>query len=64
MDRFLSPAMVCELQPGMTEDILSARRKRREDPPYFKPTGQNGAVVLYLESEVIEWVLASKVATR
>lgn len=63
-DRFLSPTMVCELLPGMTEDILSARRKRREDPPYFKPTGQHGAVVLYLQSDVIAWVLNSRVATR
>lgn len=63
-DRFLSPAMVCELLPGMTEDILSARRKRRVDPPFYKPTGQHGAVVLYLESDVIEWVRSTKVATR
>lgn len=56
--------MVCELLPGMTEDILSARRKRRVDPPYFMPTGQHGAVVLYLESDVIAWVLDTKVTTR
>lgn len=31
-ERFLPPSMVCELLPGMTEDILSARRKRREAP--------------------------------
>lgn len=63
-DRFLSPAMVCELLPGMTEDILSARRKRRVDPPFYKPTGQHGAVVLYMESEVLAWVRESRSETR
>jgi len=63
-DRYLSPAMVCELLPGITEDILSARRKRRLDPPFYKPTGQHGAVVLYLETDVLDWVAASKIQTR
>lgn len=63
-DRFLSPAMVCELLPGMTDEILSARRKRRLDPPFYKPTGQYGGVVLYVESEVLAWVRSSRVETR
>lgn len=61
---WLSPADVCKMLPSMTEDILSARRKRREDPPFYKPTGQSGAVVLYDQAEVIAWVRSSKVATR
>lgn len=61
---WMSPADVCKMLPSMTEDILSARRKRREDPPFYKPTGQSGAVVLYDQAEVIAWVRSSKVATR
>lgn len=56
--------MVCELLPGMTEDTLAARRKRRQDPAFYKPTGQYGGVVFYLEAEVLEWVRASRVDTR
>ncbi|PVE94970.1 hypothetical protein DC434_13675 [Microbacterium sp. TPD7012] len=62
--RWLSPAQVCELLPGMTEEILSERRKQRLDPPYFKPTGDRGRVILYDRAEVHDWVLASRVATR
>lgn len=63
-DEWLSPAQVCSLLPGMTEEILSERRKQRLDPPYFKPTGERGKVVLYDRSEIMAWVKASKVATR
>ncbi|WP_176697054.1 hypothetical protein [Microbacterium sp. 3J1] len=48
----------------MTEEILSERRKKRLDPPYFKPTGDRGKVVLYDRSDITAWVRASKVATR
>lgn len=61
---WLSPAQVCSLLPGMTEEILSERRKQRLDPPYFKPTGDRGKVVLYDRADIIDWVMASKVATR
>lgn len=63
-DEWLSPAQVCSLLPGMTEEILSERRKQRLDPPYFKPTGERGKVVLYDRAEIMAWVKASKVATR
>lgn len=61
---WLSPAQVCSLLPGMTEEILSERRKKRLDPPYFKPTGGRGKVILYDRAEVVAWVMASRVATR
>lgn len=60
-DRFLSPEMVCELVPGLTVVILEDLRKRKVDPPFHKPTLRT---VVYRESQIIEWVLASRVATR
>lgn len=60
-DRYLSPAMVCELVPGMTLDILAARRHGRLDPPFYKPSGNTG---LYRESEIHAWIHASRVDTR
>lgn len=61
---WLSPAQVCELLPGMTEEILTKRRKKRLDPPYFKPTGESGKVVLYDRAEIIAWVIAARVQTQ
>jgi hypothetical protein len=61
---WLSPAQVCELLPGMTEEILTKRRKKRLDPPYFKPTGESGKVVLYDRDDVVAWVSATRVQTR
>lgn len=61
---WLSPEQVCELLPGMTVEILLARRKKRLDPPYFKPTGERGKVILYDRSEVEAWVQRYRVATR
>ncbi|MFS0794810.1 helix-turn-helix transcriptional regulator [Microbacterium sp. 1P10AE] len=60
-DRYLSPAMVCELIPGMTLDILAVRRHQRLMPPYYKPSGNT---VVYRESEIHEWVANSRVETR
>jgi len=60
----LSPAQVCSLLPGVTEEILSERRKQRLDPPYFKPTGDRGRVVLCDRAEVFAWVQNSRVETR
>jgi len=60
-DRFLSPEMVCELVPGLTTVILEDRRKRMVGPPFFKPTLRT---VIYRESQVIEWVLSTRVDTR
>lgn len=53
--------MVCDLIPGMTLDILSARRRQRLSPPYYKPSGNT---VLYRESEIHAWIDASRVETR
>jgi hypothetical protein len=61
---WLSPAQVCDLLPGMTEEILTKRRKKRLDPPYFKPTGEQGKVVLYDRADVVAWVNAHRVETR
>lgn len=61
---WLSPADVCKLLPTVTEDILAARRHRRQDPPFYKPTGGSGNVVLYDRAEVIAWVRNSRVETR
>lgn len=59
-DRYLSPQMVCDLLPGMTLDILTNRRKRRQAPPFYKPSGNT---VLYRESEIHAWIKASRVDT-
>ena len=61
---WLSPEQVCELLPGMTVDILLARRKKRLDPPYFKPTGDRGKVILYRREDVEQWVQRFRVTTR
>ena len=61
---WLSPADVCKMLPGMTEDILTGRRKRRLDPAFYKPTGASGNVVLYDRADVIAWVKGSRVATH
>ncbi|TFC03631.1 helix-turn-helix transcriptional regulator [Cryobacterium mannosilyticum] len=53
MATYLSIAQVCEMIPGMTKGTLSQLRFRGEGPKYRKPTPRN---VVYLESEVIEWV--------
>lgn len=60
-DRFLSPEMVCELVPGLTTVILEDLRKKRKDPPFYKPTLRT---VIYRESQIIEWVLSTGVNTR
>lgn len=62
-DRYLSPADVCEMLPGMTLEILADRRKKRLNPPYLKPTGERGGVVLYRESDIRAWVEGSEVET-
>lgn len=62
--KYLSPAQVCELLPGVTEEILLKRRNQRLDPPFHKPTGQYGNVVLYERAAVLAWVGSSLVVTR
>jgi hypothetical protein len=62
--RYLSPAEVCELVPGMTVGTLKAMRARGTGPRFSKPTGTRGHLTLYAEADVIAWIEAAKVSTR
>ncbi len=57
---WLAPEEVASRIPGMTLDKLEDLRKRRQGPPYYKPTLRT---VVYLEAEVDSWVAASRVTT-
>lgn len=61
--RYLSPAQVCELVPGMTVATLKDMRTDGRGPAYHKPTGDRGKVTLYLEADVIRWIESSRVST-
>lgn len=50
---YLSPQQVCEIVPGMTKGALAQLRFTGKGPRYRKPTPKT---VLYLESEVIDWI--------
>ena len=56
MIEYMTPAEVCELVPGVTLGTLAALRFRGTGPRYRKPTPKT---VVYLRTEVIEWVEAS-----
>lgn len=56
MTSYLSPDQVVELIPGMTKTNLSQLRFTGKGPRYRKPTPKT---VLYLESEVIDWIESS-----
>lgn len=58
---YLSPALVCELVPGMTERRLEYLRGKRQGPRYSKPTPKT---VIYTEADVRAWVRESTVTTR
>lgn len=47
--------------PGMTVAILEDRRKRKIDPRFHKPSLRT---VVYRESDILAWVMASVVETR
>ncbi|MBG6237398.1 putative DNA-binding transcriptional regulator AlpA [Mycetocola sp. CAN_C7] len=51
--RYLSPDQVMELIPGMTKANLAQLRFTGKGPRYRKPTPKT---VLYVESEVIDWI--------
>lgn len=53
MDQFLSPAVICERIPSLTESLLAQLRYAGRGPRFYKPTQKT---VLYKESEVIEWI--------
>jgi predicted DNA-binding transcriptional regulator AlpA len=59
--RYLSPAQVCDLIPGMTERRLRSLRADRKGPRYYKPSLKT---VVYAESDVRAWVEAHMVPTR
>ncbi|MFI8593749.1 helix-turn-helix transcriptional regulator [Microbacterium sp. NPDC078428] len=59
--RYLSPADVCELVPGMTVANLQELRKRGKGPRYAKPTAKT---VVYVEADVHAWVQATFVSPR
>ena len=52
-DRYLTPAQVCEIVPGMSEGLLRTMRFEGRGPRYRKPSPR---VVVYLESEVRAYV--------
>ena len=56
MTKYLSPEQVAELIPGMTKGSLAQLRFTGTGPRYRKPTPKT---VLYVESEVIEWIESS-----
>lgn len=61
-NRYLSPAQVCDLVPGMTVENLKELRKTGRGPAYFKPTGETyGKVVVYAEADVRLWVEAGRI---
>ena len=58
MDRNMTPQQVCdELLPGLTPAGLAQMRFRGDGPPFRKPTPRK---VLYVESEVREWLDTTK----
>ena len=56
MTKYLSPAEVCELVPGMTKGQLAQLRFTGKGPRFYKPTPKT---VLYDEASVREWVEGS-----
>ena len=59
--RYLSPAQVCEVVPGLTERRLEYLRGKGQGPRYSKPTPKT---VIYVLADVEAWVAASMRSTR
>jgi predicted DNA-binding transcriptional regulator AlpA len=57
MPRYLTPDQVIAMLPGLSRGQLAQLRYRGAGPAYRKPTPKT---VLYVESEVIEWVEGTK----
>lgn len=51
--KYLSPAQVCEIMPGMTVGHLRQLRFHGTGPKYRQPTPRR---FLYVESEVLDWI--------
>ncbi|PKQ36529.1 MAG: hypothetical protein CVT61_00190 [Actinobacteria bacterium HGW-Actinobacteria-11] len=54
--KYLSPAQVCELIPGMTIGNLRQLRFHGKGPRFFKPTPR---VCMYSEVDVLAWIESS-----
>lgn len=53
MEKWLTPAEVCELIPGMSVGLLSQLRFRGDGPPFVKPSDRK---VVYRLSTVKSWL--------
>ncbi|PZO60059.1 MAG: hypothetical protein DI639_04500 [Leifsonia xyli] len=56
LDRYLSPADVCALIPGMTEGRLKMARFNGTGPEYLRPTPRT---IVYSERRVRAWLEGS-----
>lgn len=53
VDKFDSPAEVCEYLPNITPTLLKQMRFRGDGPPYIKVTPRK---VLYRRAAVLAWL--------
>ena len=56
MEKYLTPDQVVDLLPGLSKGQLAQLRFTGNGPRYRKPTPKT---VIYVESEVIEWIEAT-----
>jgi hypothetical protein len=56
-ERYLAPAEVCEMIPGMTTNNLAQLRFTGKGPKFLKPTPRT---VVYREADVVAWLEASE----
>lgn len=54
--KYITPAQVCEMVPGMTKTNLSNLRFKGSGPRYYKPTPRT---VLYRASDIEAWLEGS-----
>lgn len=59
--RWLSPAEVCDVIPGMTVTLLSRMRDAGKGPRYAKPSAKT---VVYSLADVNDYVRSTMVNTR
>ncbi|AXE54077.1 AlpA family transcriptional regulator [Aurantimicrobium sp. MWH-Uga1] len=53
MNEYLTPDQLCELVPGTTKTYWAQLRFYGKGPKYLKPSPRK---VLYIKSEIIEWL--------
>lgn len=56
-ERYLAPAEVCAMIPGMTSNNLAQLRFTGKGPKFLKPTPRT---VVYRETDVVSWLEASE----